>query len=287
VTAIGVVQPDWQPWIYKPLAVDEAPGGLTPGLSYFAGRIQSPHLAFWALKIDLTEPGLRIVVGGGEKATGTDSVGSTNSTWVSGFVRRNNLLAGINTNPFDPVSGKEGEKRTITGIAVSEGRLLAPPHPSFDALVFYADGRAAILSQAELDENNTEPIYNAVGGFNIVLQQGEIPQRLTAASPQGQGLPRHPRSAAGLSTDGKTLYFLVIDGRRPGSAGATETEIGILLKQLGASDGLNFDGGGSTALALRYGNGKVRTVNIPIHHQIPGNERGVAICLGISLNTNY
>ncbi|GHU72878.1 hypothetical protein FACS189450_11530 [Spirochaetia bacterium] len=273
---IDAVRVDWQPF-----AIRE-----TSGLAYFAGKIQKPQLEFWALKIDLTAPELRIVVGGGNSG---DPLGTSNSTWVSGFVRRNDLLAGINTNPFDPVSGKEGEKRTIIGIAVSEGRLLAPPNSRFDALVFYTNGKAAILSQAELFSlGDMESIYNAVGGFNIVLQEGKIPRRLLADKTPGQDMPkqdmpRHPRSAAGLSADGKTLYLLAIDGRRFGSIGATEAEIGLLLKQLGASEGLNFDGGGSTSLALRYPDGKVRPVNIPIHRQIPGNERGVAVCLGISL----
>lgn len=305
VTGINAVQPDWQSWASGPPAAEE-----TPGVFYFAGRIQSPRMEFRALKIDLSAPGLRIVVGAGlpsEAEAGV--VGSARSTWVSSFVRRNKLLAGINTNPFAPVSGREGEERTIIGIAVSDGRLLSRPSGPYDALVFYTDGRAAILSQAELlSQANTELIYNAAGGFGIVLRQGELPQGLlsggelrsvtSAASPaaampdrnlpeQGlarQDLPRHPRSAAGLSADGRTLYLLVIDGRRPGSAGATEAEIGLLLKQLGAWEGLNFDGGGSSSLALRYPDGKVRPVNIPIHLHIPGNERGVATCLGIGID---
>jgi exopolysaccharide biosynthesis protein len=117
-----------------------------------------------------------------------------------------------------------------------------------------------------------------VGGLHVILRESALTQRALTAQ------PRFPRSAAGLSANGKTLYLLVIDGRRPGSVGTTEAETALLLKQLGAWDGLNFDGGGSTALALRYRDGKVRTVNTPIHHQIPGNERGVAACLGIALN---
>jgi exopolysaccharide biosynthesis protein len=73
----------------------------------------------------------------------------------------------------------------------------------------------------------------------------------------------------------------VIDGRRSGSAGATEAELGVILRRLGAVEGINFDGGGSTALALRYPDGRVRAVNTPVHGGIPGQERGVAACLGI------
>jgi hypothetical protein len=55
----------------------------------------------------------------------------------------------------------------------------------------------------------------------------------------------------------------------------------MVLRALGAGEGINLDGGGSTALALRYPDGKVRVANIPIHGGIPGTERAVAGCLGI------
>jgi exopolysaccharide biosynthesis protein len=74
---------------------------------------------------------------------------------------------------------------------------------------------------------------------------------------------------------------VVIDGRRAGSVGATEAETALLLRALGAADGINFDGGGSTALALRYPDGKIRTVNTPVHGGVVGSERAVAGCLGI------
>ncbi|MDR3020602.1 MAG: phosphodiester glycosidase family protein, partial [Treponema sp.] len=93
---------------------------------------------------------------------------------------------------------------------------------------------------------------------------------------------RHPRSAAGISADGNTLYLIVIDGRRAGSIGGTENETALLLLALGAYNGINFDGGGSSALALRYPDGKTRAANTPIHGNIPGQERAVAGCLGIS-----
>ena len=39
------------------------------------------------------------------------------------------------------------------------------------------------------------------------------------------------------------LYLLVVDGRRPGSVGATEVETALLLLSLGAESGLLMDGG--------------------------------------------
>jgi hypothetical protein len=252
--------PRWQPFVR--------------GIDYFEGRVQRPRLDLWALRVDLAEPALDIVVSGAGPAPGIIP-----STTISGFVRDHGCIAGINTNPFAPVSAKVGEDRTITGITVSGGILIAGSHPSFGALVFYTDGSAAISEQAALgDMGDMGNIRNAVGGFHIVLRDGAVTAETLARSKA-----RHPRSAAGLSANGRTLYLLVIDGRRPGSIGATEAEIGLILRQLGAQEGLNFDGGGSTALSLRYPDGKIRAVNTPIHRGIPRRERAVATCLGIRL----
>ncbi|MDR1901421.1 MAG: phosphodiester glycosidase family protein [Treponema sp.] len=271
------ILPQWRPFAEN----------VCRGIDYFAGSIQEPRLRFWALRVDLTEPALRIVVSGKEQAEGgknNDRIdGIISSTKISSFVRRYDCLAGINTSPFSPVSGKEGEARTIEGITVSEGRVVALPDTRFDALVFYAGGKAAIVSQAGLSVSDTESadgnIRNAVGGFHRVLQDGAVPE-----SALMRGNTRHPRSAAGISSCGRFLYLLVIDGRQFGSIGAAEAETGIILQKLGAANGLNLDGGGSTALALKYPDGKVRTVNTPVHGGIPGRERAVAACLGIALN---
>jgi hypothetical protein len=244
------------------------------GLSYFEGRIQEPKLRFWVLRVDLTEPALRIVVS--EKEGAIDGI--IPSTKTTSFVRRYDCLAGINTTPFDPESLKEGEELTIVGITVSQGELVSLPHPKFDGLVFYDDGKAAIVNQAAITEAQMHTIKNAVGGFYAVLRDGAVTERAL-----NRGDVRYPRSGVGVSADGSVLYLLVIDGRQMSSIGATEAEMGIILQKLGAHDGLNLDGGGSTALALKFPDGKVRAVNTPIDKLIPGNERAVATCLGIAL----
>ena len=262
------VTPQWEP-----LPVPGTAEDAVAGLAYFAGRVSSPRLEFNALRIDLSRPELQIMTAGG--GSGGKLVNEHFlSTKVSSFVRDNGLLAGINALPFDPVSGKEGEPRTNIGIVVSGGVMVSPPYPQFDALVLYADGSAAIASQKEL-AGSAENIEHAVGGFHRILEAGELVPRVLNQT------ARHPRSAAGISPDGTFLYLLVIDGRRPGSVGTTEAETALLLRSLGAAEGINFDGGGSSALVLRFPNGKIRAVNPPIHHQIPGKERGVAGCLGV------
>jgi exopolysaccharide biosynthesis protein len=110
-----------------------------------------------------------------------------------------------------------------------------------------------------------------------VLKNGEPGERALSVK------PRHPRSAAGISPEGRFLYLLVIDGRRSGSIGATEAETALLLRALGAHNGINFDGGGSSALAVRFGENRVRVVNRPVHAGIPGIERAVSGCLGVGV----
>ena len=251
--------PVWQPFST----------GEIEGLFYTSARLLNPKLELWAIKADLSRPSLRIVVSDGRL-----------SAKVSSFVRDRGLLAGINTVPFDPASAKEGEERKNVGIVVSGGAVISRPVNNYDALVFYkaqsggTAQRAAIIPQGEI--GNLELVENAVGGFRIILDEGELAERLLSGN-----APRHPRSAAGLSKDGQTLYLLAVDGRRPGSIGATEAETALILKKLGAEQGLNFDGGGSTAMALRFPDGRTKTVNTPVHSGIPGRERAVAACLGL------
>lgn len=59
---------------------------------------------------------------------------------------------------------------------------------------------------------------------------------------------RHPRTAVGLSADRKKLVMAVVDGRKPNRLGFTCDELSALLAELGAADGMNLDGGGSSTM---------------------------------------
>ena len=240
------------------------------GVGYFHGKTTQTQLEFWALMIDLKAPDTRIVT-----RTGNTNAGGNLSMRVSSFVRDNNLAAGINAVPFDIVTAQEGQPVKNMGIVISEGRTLSGANPYYDAIIFYEDGAAAICRQTEI--SSIENIENAIGGFHQILADGQPAQRTLNSA------DRHPRSAAGVSANGRYLYLLVIDGRRSDSIGATEGETATLLRNLGCASGINFDGGGSSALALRYPDGSVKTANQPVHNGFPGRERAVAGCLGIAL----
>ncbi|MEU8893540.1 phosphodiester glycosidase family protein [Streptomyces sp. NPDC048442] len=86
----------------------------------------------------------------------------------------------------------------------------------------------------------------AVGGRELLVVDGVVQNHdgennNTAA----------PRTAVGFSRDGRAMQVLTVDGRQADSAGATLTELGLLMKRAGAYSALNLDGGGSSTLVAR------------------------------------
>ncbi len=84
---------------------------------------------------------------------------------------------------------------------------------------------------------------------------------------------RHPRSAIGITRDGRTLIFAVADGRSSESAGMTTPELGRFMHSLGVWNALRMDGGGSSTMFL----GRRGVVNRPSD----GHERAVANHIGV------
>jgi hypothetical protein len=248
---------------------------LCTGLALSYGKIKHPRLEFWALRVNLADENLEIIVNEADENSQAEGLPSVT---VSGFAAQYGCIAAMNAGPFSPVSNKIGEERILTGVFVSNYRLVSLPDSRYSALLFYDNGSAAVVPQRECID--FAGIRHALGGFYTILENGVLVKRDSAGKIKRRE-PRHPRSAAGVSDKGFTLYLLVIDGRRLGSVGATEQETGRLLLALGAEDGILMDGGGSSALALDInGNGQARIINRPVHAGIAGNERAVAACLG-------
>ncbi len=87
---------------------------------------------------------------------------------------------------------------------------------------------------------------NAIGGGELLLVNGEI-------ATDGKSKDRHPRSIIGWNTE--FLFLIVVDGRAPQVAiGMTYSELAKLAQDLGCTEALNLDGGGSSTL---WANGRV------------------------------
>lgn len=75
----------------------------------------------------------------------------------------------------------------------------------------------------------------------------------------------HPRTAIGLSKDGKTVVQVTVDGRWTKSSsderaiGMSTELLGKMMRQLACYKAMNFDGGGGTAMWV-YGQGNARNI---------------------------
>lgn len=125
--------------------------------------------------------------------------------------------------------------------------------------------------ELRLDPNLPANVQHALGGGPTLIQDGRVKvlasqQHFKADIARG----RAPRTAFGMTKDNKYL-LLTVDGHKPGySMGATLTELAWVLRELGAVDALNLDGGGSTTMWLRG-----RTLGQPSD----GQERPVSTAL--------
>lgn len=95
-----------------------------------------------------------------------------------------------------------------------------------------------------------EKIENVISGGPTLVKAGKI-----AVDAEDEGFPatfyaqRHPRTAIGRTADGD-IWLVAIDGRQEASAGATLQESAKIMRDLGCTDAINLDGGGSTCLHL-------------------------------------
>jgi len=243
---------------------------FSPGIETGEGKIKKPKMKFYFVKVDLTNPEIKIVLNKPGAVFGT-----VLSTKVSSFAREYGTSVAINSCPFSPVSAREGETREITGLFIRDGRLWGKPDVRYDAVVFKKGGGADFVRQSYLlISKDYKDIENAVGGFLMILADSTVLDRVKNSG------ARHPRTVLGLSDEGSFLYILVIDGRQLSSSGATEEEAARLLLKLGAESGLNLDGGGSTTLVLTK-NRRPFVVNSPVNKFFPGFERAVAVCIGV------
>jgi hypothetical protein len=262
-----------RPALIPPPAAAVAWTAVGRGVDYVAFASVDPRVEAHVARVDLSAPGLVPVVTPGQN-------GTTLSQYVSSFARLHDCVVAINTAPFRPSSAIEGEKRTVVGYTVADGVVVSPPFPPKAVLFLRRAGDGGFRAEIALQTPGMEaaavgePLVAAAAGFSVVLSRG------LAQGGRGPREPREPRTAAGISADGRTLYLLVADGRRPDSAGLTNYEVGLWLGWLGAESGMTLDGGGSSAMALRGKDGMVRIANLPVDAGQPGRERAVGSCLG-------
>ncbi len=228
-----------------------------------------------ALRIDLKDPDIRLL-----STPRIDSyqanIRETAGRTVSRFLQVNHLQVAINANFFNPTEYylAEGTAMAIHGLAISDGLLVSSRSDASPVLLVDTANQARIVSVNQPAVSTTD-VRTAICGDNAILVNGVN---------VGRKFPDQaaPRTAVGLSEDKRYLYMLTIDGRQPGySDGALHYETSAWLKLLGAYNGFNLDGGGSTTMVMETSTGLPKRLNRSSAVADSGRERTVGSHLGV------
>jgi hypothetical protein len=217
---------------------------LHPGIRLLQIKTANPRpMMVHAVRVELNTPNLSLVTSPGAPDWVENQTEAVRET-TRDFMRRERsagreVVLAVNADSFSPWPApyQQATPTNIGGLAISHGVVISPPAGT-PSLLVDASGEASIA--VTTDQTNLQGIQLAVSGFRLCLCDGQV-------QPAGQDL--HPRTGLGLSADGNCLLIVAIDGRRYSSQGATIQELGEWLKRLGAHQGINMDGGGSTTLA--------------------------------------
>ena len=255
------------------------------GVKYASFALKSPRLIkTYAVRIDLKAAKFRFKVTPRDKDWGKPmpdypqgiirAKRITCRDFMKNAVRDGeNMVVVVNGSPWGPFHAPWTFKYAGNqGLIVADGILVAPTRGKRPSFVVYKNGKVGFRLFEENDD--LDEVLHAISGFGVVLKDGKVTPK---DNPKAK---LAPRTGYGLSQDGRYLYLVAIDGRQPAySMGASTFEVGQWLKHLGAYNGLNMDGGGSTTLIVRK---KDKLIKLNSHAF--GHERAVGGCMGIIMD---
>lgn len=183
---------------------------------------------------------------------------------------------GINAPQYAVVTSKDSLMGAESGnmpIPTNMGAVLSGHGFARDFLndsIFVGD---TLAIQLLLHPADNTILQELIGGTPRIIRNGVRSVEWEAESVGSSfAHDRHPRTAVGFSADSSVVYFFTVDGRQGGySVGMSLFELADYMLEWGVYQGVNLDGGGSTAMVVR---GEV--VNSPSD---AGGERSVANAL--------
>lgn len=155
-----------------------------------------------------------------------------------------NVVAAMNGDFFDMFGDAHP-----AGLCIKNGVVVANADSKRHFLGVKKDGTPVIASLAE-DPALLRELEHAVAGLQLIVKDGEL---FDWSPLEPFSYVRHPRTAAGVTKDGKIL-LLEVDGRIPDySNGATLVDLAKMMIKLGADRAVNLDGGGSSITYTKDG----------------------------------
>ncbi len=251
---------------------------LAPGIGYEqkieTGAVpERVHIVY----IDLQQPGMRFAVTSGDNTRGMEHV----ARLTSAYLAESGARLAFNASYFLPFKGGSkggedyyphiGDPVNVSGAAMAQGVTVSPVETDLDdrvdSMLCFKQALVVIVDGQQCPAHYTD----GVAAGPRLLRAGQA-----VASTLPYATERHPRTAFGISKDGRRAWVIIVDGRQPDSAGMPLADLTALFVTLGASDAINLDGGGSSTLVTADGHGGAMLLNRPIHTGIVGRERPVA-----------
>ena len=154
-----------------------------------------------------------------------------------------NVLYG-NTLKFEVV---EDPEIAVGNMKIPEdGYVLSAHGVKRDFLRSLKKGDVIISSIAFSADGTQMKAKELLGGFPRILTAEK--NNATLSYPEHLST-KEPRTAVGYNADKTKLFMAVVDGRNAGgSSGVTQQELADIMRNIGCSDAMNFDGGGSSTM---------------------------------------
>ena len=182
---------------------------------------------------------------------------------------------------YAPASPQYGVQLQVVGNKITEvssnplfipkdGYVIVGPKSKLNKLISAKNVDIKISTNPKWDN-----VKHIISGGPYLVKDKQIYIDMTAQKLQSIG-GRNPRTAIGYTKD-NDLVLVAVDGREGSSIGLTLQELATLMKDLGCTNAINLDGGGSTVM---YVNGQI------VNH--PKQTGGIALSnvLVISKKTN-
>jgi hypothetical protein len=249
-------------------------------------------MVIYAMRVDLTDTNLQFYaspqIGTNYSLDDEETGGYTTSS----FLAMHKLQLAVNANYFHDAGTDDqespdylahaGTPYDVIGLEISQGIVVSPQDSDdYTATFMFTTNNEVSWFATNWPPNPTDGIYTAVTGpYAILVSNVNVGSNYIGNNNQIHGV--NPRTSFGLSADRHYLYIMVIDGRQSGySNGALDWETAKWLQLLGASDGADMDGGGSSCMVIQSSTGAPVEVNRDSATASDGKQRTVGSHFGI------